>query len=324
MLAILTSVELWIGLALLMGIPAVFMHGGEKKRKALARMQRITRRGPSMRIPLHTESSLRRARPEETAFGQFLLNFSSIEKLRSRMEIAGYTMRPQRFLLLSSGCGIVVILLVITAGKSPLLALLLGLIVGFGGPHFQLSRRIKKRQQHFLKLFPEAIDLIVRGLRAGLPVAEAFQTISKEIPAPVGTTFATISQQVALGIPLERALAETAKRLGMTEFNFFTTTIILQRETGGNLGEILTNLSEVLRQRQVMKLKIGALSSEARASAMIVGALPFVVFMLLQIVSPHYLIPLFEDYRGNMALIGAGLSMLVGGFIMKRMTELEI
>ena len=324
MLKILTSVELWIGLALLMGLPAVFMHGGDKKRKAFARLQRITRRGPAVRQPLHMEGSLRRVRPEETAFGQFLLNFSSIEKLQSRLETAGLAMRAQRFLTMALLAGIGVMMLVLLMGKPVVLALLLGLITGLGVPHMLVARRIKKRKLQFLKLFPEAIELIVRGLRAGLPVAEAFQTIAKEIPAPVGATFATISQQIALGLPMERALSETAKRLDMTEFNFFTTTIILQRETGGNLGEILTNLADVLRQRQVMKLKIGALSSEARASAIIVGSLPFVVFFLLQIVSPNYLTPLFEDYRGNMALLGAATSMLVGGFIMKRMTELEI
>ena len=324
MLAILTSVELWIVLALLMGIPAVMMHGGEKKRKALARLQRITRRGPAVRHPIHMEGSLRRVRPEETAFGQFLLHFSSIERLQQRLETAGFTMRPQRFLITSLLTGMFVMMLILMLGKPVVLALLLGLMAGLGGPNMIVSRRIKKRKLQFLKLFPEAIDLIVRGLRAGLPVAEAFQTIAKEIPAPVGATFSTISQQIALGLPMERALSETAKRLDMTEFNFFTTTIILQRETGGNLGEILSNLAEVLRQRQVMKLKIGALSSEARASAIIVGSLPFVVFFLLQIVSPDYLKPLFNDYRGNMALLGAATSMLVGGFIMKRMTELEI
>jgi tight adherence protein B len=187
-----------------------------------------------------------------------------------------------------------------------------------------VGSKIKKRQKLFLKLFPDAIDLMVRGLRAGLPVAESFINVSKELPPPMGDTFGMIAQQTQLGMPMEKALAENATKLALTEFNFFVTTIILQRETGGNLGEILNNLSEMLRQRHMMRLKIGALSSEARASAYIIGALPFLVFGILMAISPDYLDPLFNDIRGNHALIGAGCSLGMGAFIMKRMTQLEI
>lgn len=324
MQAILTSPELWVGLILFAVAAYFLLAGGDANKKMKARMARVTRRGPAVtRLPAAL-GSLRRRQHKQTAFGQFLLHFSSIEKLQARLETAGMTTRPQKFLQISLIIIIVVFLLIVILGQPVLLALLVALIAGLGIPHMAVSRKIKKRKLQFLRLFPEAIDLIVRGLRAGLPVAEAFQVISKEIPAPVGDTFATISQQTALGMPMERALADTADRLDMTEFNFFVTTIILQRETGGNLSEILSNLSEVLRARHMMKLKIGALSSEARASAYIVGSLPFVVFLLLSIISPKYLSPLFDDYRGNMALIGAGVSMALGGFIMKRMTQLEI
>lgn len=315
--------ELWIGL-IVFGVLAYFiMRGGESSKKMQGRLARVTRRG-GMAVRSAGPGSLRRRKPEETAFGQFLLNFSSIEKLQQRLAIAGMTTRPQKFIAIALAVAFVTFAFILMLGKPVMLAILMGLLTGLGIPHFLVSRKIKKRKLSFLKLFPEAIDLIVRGLRAGLPVAEAFQTIAKEIPAPVGDTFAIITQQIGLGVPMERALTDTAKRLNMTEFNFFVTTIILQRETGGNLGEILSNLSEVLRARQMMKLKIGALSSEARASAMIVGALPFVVFMLLQLIAPKYLRPLFDDYRGNMALIGAGVSLLFGAVVMKRMTQLEI
>lgn len=324
MMKILTSAELWIGLAVFLVFVAFAMRGGDERKKTKQRLSRVTQRGPGPKRMAAGTMSLRRRKPEETAFGQFLLNFSSVEKLQQRLEVAGMTMRAQRFLTIVLAVTVLVCLLVILWGKPPLLGILLGFIAGFGIPHMAVGRKIKKRKLAFLKQFPEGIDLIVRGLRAGLPVAEAFQTIAKEIPDPVGATFANISQQITLGVPMERALSDTGKKLDMTEFNFFVTTIILQRETGGNLGEILNNLSEVLRQRQTMKLKIGALSSEARASAMIVGALPFVVFALLEAISPYYLKPLFNDYRGNMAMMGAGVSMLLGGFIMKRMTELEI
>jgi tight adherence protein B len=125
-------------------------------------------------------------------------------------------------------------------------------------------------------------------------------------------------------MPMEKALTEAANKLALTELNFFVTTIILQRETGGNLGEILSNLADMLRQRHMMKLKITALSSEARASAYIVGSLPFLVFTILWFVKPEYLQPLFDDARGNKAMLGAAVSMAFGAFIMKRMTQLEI
>ena len=176
----------------------------------------------------------------------------------------------------------------------------------------------------FLKLFPDAIDLIVRGLRAGLPVGQSMVNVAEEIPEPVKSTFKEITEQVALGMTFEKALEGAAKKLGMTEFNFFITSIILQRETGGNLGEILNNLSEVLRGRQTMRLKIKALSSEAKASAIIVGALPFFVFIALNVLSPDYLEPLYSDFRGNLAMFGAGCSLCIGGFIMMKMTQFEI
>ena len=158
----------------------------------------------------------------------------------------------------------------------------------------------------------------------GLPIAESFITVSHEVPDPLGGVFTRLSQQTQLGVPMERALADTAEKLGVTEFDFFVTSIILQRETGGNLGEILSNLADMLRQRHMMKLKIGALSSEARSSAYIIGALPFFVFVILEFMSPAYLRPLFDDYRGNLSLAGAGAMLAIGAIVMGKMTQLEI
>jgi tight adherence protein B len=323
MMAILTSTELWVGLAaLVMGVMLVSTGRAEKKRQH-ERLQRITRKTP--RMAAATAQSLRRKDPNEgSKLGKALANFSSIEKLRERLEIAGLATTPKQFLTRCLVIWLLVTLLMIILGKPPLLALLLGILAGLGVPRMLLRRKIRKRQLLFLKLFPEAIDLIVRGLRAGLPVAESFIVVSKEIRPPVGDLFFTISQQTGLGVPMEKALADAAERLDLTEFNFFVTTIILQRETGGNLGEILNNLAEVLRGRQMMKLKIGALSSEARASAYIVGSLPFFVFGMLSLISPTYLDPLYDDYRGNMCMAVASGMMFFGGFIMKKMTQLEI
>jgi tight adherence protein B len=317
--------EVWVGVGLF-AIAAVLLMGGEEQKKRKARLVRVTSKTPLRAQMAAGAQSLRRKDPNEnSAIGQKLAEFSSIEKLRGRLEMAGMTATPQKLLAYAGGIALVTFFLIsILLGKKIIIGSLVGLLLGLGLPHLYIKRRLRKRQMAFLKLFPEAIDLMVRGLRAGLPVAESFNVVSRELPAPMGDTFATISQQTQLGVPMEKALTDASIRIDMTEFNFFVTTIILQRETGGNLGEILSNLSDMLRQRQMMKLKIGALSSEARASAYIVGALPFVVWGLLSMVSPAYLQPLYNDFRGNMALMVAGGMILVGGFIMKRMTMLEI
>ena len=321
----LSMPELWIGLALLLLVVYVSTRGGAVEKKKAARLMRVTRK-QSLGLPSHAPS-LRRLKPgEDTVVGQVLASMQSITKLRGRLEVAGLTKTtPQQFLLSMLGITLFVAIVVwVGWGKPIYVCLPVGMLFGLAIPHMVVGRKIKKRQKMFLKLFPDAIDLMVRGLRAGLPVAESFITVSKELPPPMGDTFAMIAQQTQLGVPMEKALADNASKLALTEFNFFVTTIILQRETGGNLGEILNNLSDMLRQRHMMRLKIGALSSEARASAYIIGALPFLVFCILEAVSPDYLKPLFNDVRGNHALLGAGASLSMGGFIMKRMTQLEI
>lgn len=309
-------------LALMAGI-FWFATKGERQRKA-ARWERVKRRGGT-RLAMADQGTLRKRDPnEDTRLGQAMANVSLGASLRRRFELAGMTITLQAYLLRCAGLALGVATVLIILGQAPLVAAFTGLAIGIALPHFYVGRRIKKRKLAFLKLFPEAIELIVRGLRAGLPVAESFVVVSREIPEPVGNVFLTISQQTGFGVPMEKALADAAHMLGLTEFNFFVTTIILQRETGGNLGEILSNLSQVLRDRQMMKLKIGALSSEARASGYIVGALPFFVFGALTVMSPDYLAPLFNDPRGHKAVMVAAGMILFGGFVMKRMTQFEI
>jgi tight adherence protein B len=323
--SLLSSPLVWVGFGAALCMVVLLGSGSAARKKKQSRLQRVTEYKSVTAVAGKT--SLRRHRAgEDSGLGHILASMQSISKLRARLEVAGMAdTSPQKFLGSMVAIALVVIAIItIGLGKSPLVALPLGLMFGLGIPHVMVSRNIRKRQLAFLKLFPDAIELMVRGLRAGLPVAESFITVSKELPPPVGDTFATIAQQTQLGMPMEKALTEAANKLALTELNFFVTTIILQRETGGNLGEILSNLADMLRQRHMMKLKITALSSEARASAYIVGSLPFLVFTILWFVKPEYLQPLFDDARGNKAMLGAAVSMAFGAFIMKRMTQLEI
>ncbi|HEX2813011.1 MAG TPA: type II secretion system F family protein [Sphingopyxis sp.] len=205
-----------------------------------------------------------------------------------------------------------------------LLAAMAGLMVGIGLPHAYIGRVIAKRVQKFNTRFPDAIDLLVRGLKSGLPVTETFQVVSQELPGPVGEEFKGVIERIRIGNTMEAALQETAEMIGTPEFQFFCITIAIQRETGGNLAETLANLSEVLRKRAQMKLKIRAMSSEAKASAYIVGALPFFVFGIVWTMNPSYLAGFFSEQRLIIAGIGGLIWMSIGAFIMKKMISFEV
>ncbi|GAK34369.1 flp pilus assembly protein TadB [alpha proteobacterium Q-1] len=204
------------------------------------------------------------------------------------------------------------------------LSLLLGVIIGIGLPHLVISKMIAKRQKMFLTLFPEAIELIVRGLKSGLPINETINIVGSEINDPVGVEFRQIAYQVSLGETLEKALWAAAGRLDFPDFKFFVISLAIQRETGGNLAETLSNLSNILRTRHQMKLKIRALSSEGRASAMIIGCLPFIMFAIIYAMNADYASIFFTDTRAMIVLFGALIWMGIGGFIISKMISFEI
>ena len=205
-----------------------------------------------------------------------------------------------------------------------LMAALVGLLLGRGLPYLIVGMTINRRVKAFNARFPDAIDLLVRGLKSGLPVTETFQVVSQELPGPVGEEFKGVVERIRIGNTMEAALQETAEMLGTPEFQFFCITIQIQRETGGNLAETLANLSDVLRKRAQMKLKIRAMSSEAKASAYIVGALPFFVFGVVWTVNPGYLAGFFVEERLIIAGIGGLIWMSIGAGIMAKMVNFEI
>jgi tight adherence protein B len=209
-------------------------------------------------------------------------------------------------------------------GAPILLALFAGLFFGLGGPYFFVGKMIKRRVAKFNTNFPDAIELMVRGLRSGLPITETLGIVAAEIGGPVGIEFRTVSDKMKIGRTMEVALQETADRLGTAEFQFFVITLAIQRETGGNLAETLSNLADVLRKRAQMKLKIRAMSSESKASAYIVGALPFSVFAIVYIMNPSYMGGFFTDERLIVAGLGGMVWMAIGGFIMAKMVNFEI
>jgi tight adherence protein B len=176
----------------------------------------------------------------------------------------------------------------------------------------------------FMKQLPEGLDTIIRGIRSGLPVIECIGAVGQEFEAPMGDHFRRISESVKLGEPLEAGLWRVAREVRRPEMDFLTIAISIQMETGGSLSDALGNLANLLRQRANMKLKIKAISSEAKASALIIGALPFVMLGLLSVMNPEYVMPLFTDPRGQMMLMAGMASITMGAVVMWRMTQFEI
>ena len=197
-------------------------------------------------------------------------------------------------------------------------------MAGLWLPHLLIGQLARRRRNRFAKLFPEAIGLMVRGLKAGLPVNDTMLVVGREVADPVGEEFRLIADHVKLGQRVEDAMWAVARRLDLSEFNFLVITLSVQRETGGNLGETLQNLDDILRRRQQMRLKVKAMSSEAIASAGIIGSLPFVMIAMLFLVSRAYIMTLFTTSLGLLlAGIGAA-SLAVGVFVMARMVRFEI
>jgi tight adherence protein B len=206
----------------------------------------------------------------------------------------------------------------------PIVAGMVGLGVGIWFPHLAVGYMISRRQNQFTDRFPEGLDIIVRGLRAGLPIAESIVNARSEVPEPVRSVYGQIADGVNLGQNLEDAIGDAAKIIDTAELKFFAVSLSVQRETGGNLAETLANLAEILRRRRQMKLKVKAMSSEARASAYILGSLPFIMFGLIFFVNTGYAMELFTDPRG-MVMVGVGIFMMMLGIgIMIKMVNFEI
>tara|TARA_B100000315_G_C14591459_1_gene596079 strand:- start:177 stop:1163 length:987 start_codon:yes stop_codon:yes gene_type:complete len=209
-------------------------------------------------------------------------------------------------------------------GLNPALSVLGGIAAGVAIPYKIVGILGERRLKAFTTIFPDAIDLMVRGLKSGLPISECVASVGAEMADPVGVEFRRITDAVKFGTTLEESLWETAGRLDTPDFKFFVITLNVQKETCGNLAETLANLSNILRQRKQMKLKIKALSSEAKASAYILGSLPFLMAGILFFVNSDYIMTLVRDPRGHTLIIGGLVSLTIGVTVMFRMVRFEI
>ena len=274
----------------------------------------------AMEAQIRRVTSARATRMDNFA-GRLLPNPALLKK---RLAMTGKPWTVGQYGIATLGLFVVPAGLLWIQGAPIWLAFFVGLFIGAGLPHKVVSFFIKRRIAKFTAKFPDAIELLVRGLRSGLPITETITVVGTEVDGPVGEEFRSVSDKMKIGKTLDTALQETSDRLGTPEFQFFVITIAIQRETGGNLAETLANLADVLRKRGQMKLKIKAMSSESKASALIVGALPFIVFGLVWFINNNYMAKFFMDDRLMVAGGGGLVWMSLGAWIMAKMVNFEI
>ncbi len=244
--------------------------------------------------------------------------------LAARMVQAGMTISMKKFYILSVVFGIFVFFAALVVSGLPLLVCLgIGFVAGFGVPRWIVSFKRARRFKRFILIFPNAIDIIVRGIKSGLPLNDCLRIIANDSEEPVKSEFRKLVEASQMGITIPEACERLYESVPTSETNFFAIVIAIQSSAGGNLSEALGNLSKVLRERRKMADKITAFSTEAKTSAMIIGSLPFVVAGLVSITTPGYLNPLFETETGNKILIGSALAMSFGIFIMKKMINFK-
>jgi len=244
--------------------------------------------------------------------------------LEQKLEQAGLSFGVREFYIGSLVCAVVLGFIGFVSGQQLPVTAGLVFIGGFGLPQWFVGFAIKRRQKKFVDEFSNAIDVIVRGVKSGLPVNECLKIIAAEAPKPVNEEFHQLVEGFRIGLTLEQGMTRMYERMPLQEVSFFGIVLMIQQKTGGNLAEALSNLAGVLRGRKLMEGKIRALSSEAKASAMIIGALPFLVMGAVSVASPGYLEPLFTTKEGNFILLGAGVWMSMGIFVMKQMMQIKV
>jgi tight adherence protein B len=243
--------------------------------------------------------------------------------LSSRLTQAGLDWSTQKFMVISGGLAAAFFGLALIAGGGLLGAGGLAFAAGFGLPRWSLSFLKNRREKAFLRALPDAVDVIVRGIKAGLPLFESIKVVAADAPEPLKSEFLAIIETQAIGMPLGEACARLFERMPVPEANFFGIVIAIQQKSGGNLSEALGNLSKVLRDRKKMAEKIQAMSMEAKASAAIIGSLPPIVMLLVYLSTPDYISLLWTHPTGQLLLVGCALWMSIGIFVMKRMINFD-
>lgn len=244
--------------------------------------------------------------------------------LKEKIAQAGLTISMRQFYTYSAFFGLFVAVVALLFYGNPLIALGMAVVGGLGMPRWFIGFLRARRFKAFINEFPNALDIMVRSIKSGLPLNDAIRMISAEGQEPVRTEFRRVVETQQMGLSVPEACARMYTRIPLAEVNFFAIVIAIQAQAGGNLSEALGNLSRVLRDRKKMKAKINALSMEAKASAVIIGALPFIVALLVYLTSPHYMMILFTDSRGHLIMAASGIWMSMGVLVMRNMINFDI
>ena len=239
--------------------------------------------------------------------------------LQARLKQAGLRLSVAQFWIASSLLGVVIVLIAFLLRTPSWAALLLGLIAALGLPRWAIGFLAKRRTKKFTEHFSDAIDIIVRGIKSGLPVHDCLRVIARESPTPIGPEFHRLVENISMGMTIDQGLERMYESMPTAELRFFTIVLAIQAKAGGNLSEALGNLSAVLRARKLMREKIKALSSEATTSAFIIGSLPVAVMLLVIATTPSYMMVMLTDPRGKLMLIAGAVVECIGIFVMRRM-----
>ncbi len=307
------------------GVAYVFIYpllSGEKK--AEARLASASRSEPVARTKGRTREKSRREQVEET-LKELDVKAKKPKSLPLPMKIAqaGLSWSKNQFLMISGGLGLFGFIVVFMFTGALLPAVGVAFAAGFGLPRWLLSFLKKRREKKFLNHFPDGVDVIVRGIKAGLPLLDSLKIIAMDSQEPIKSEFKAIVETQTIGMPIGEACAKLYERMPLPEANFFGIVISIQQKAGGNLSEALGNLSRVLRDRKKMKAKIQAMSMEAKASASIIGALPICVGTLVWLTSPDYIELLWMTDLGRFMMAGCAVWMGLGVFVMKQMINFD-
>ena len=325
MLIVLVAILAFVMIA---GVGFVFAGGGGGNNgRAVKRVQAMTVDGRAEKV-----GRVRNAAADASARRKQLLNTLKEKErqqrkaslsLSARLQQAGLSITVRTFWIISVVAGLVLGIIPLVLHLNPFIALGVAFVAGLGLPRWVVGFLAKRRTKAFTESFSDAIDVIVRGIKSGLPVQDCLRIISHESPAPLGPEFQRLVENLAMGLTMEQALEQMFERMPTSELRFFTIVLSIQAKTGGNLAEALNNLSQVLRGRKLMREKIKALSSEAKASAWIIGCLPPAVVLLITITTPSYMSIMVTDPRGQMMLLGGAFWMGSGIFVMRNMINFK-
>ena len=315
-----------VAFGIVVAVGFTFAGGRTSQERAVQRAQTITGgRGDARRAraPAANSAETRRKQIMKSLQEQERQQKKARLTLANKLKQAGIDASVMQFWIASGGFGVAVALMMFLMRANPFVALGLGVAAGFGLPQWVLGFLGKRRTAKFTAAFSDAMDIIVRGIKSGLPVHDCLKIIARETPQPLAGEFNRLVENIGMGMNLDQALEKLYEHMPTAEVRFFSIVMSIQQKTGGNLAEALSNLSAVLRARKLMREKVKALSSEATSSAFIIGCLPPAVILLIMVWTPSYMSPMFTDHRGWLMLGGSAIWMGLGIFVMVRMINFK-